>query len=99
MKVTIITVKFLESDIYEGSLPLECYDNADEYTWHLDDVEEVVEVLKREGLTFSATGGAWAADPDGSFIADYVTGERHAKTGHIEDCTYEQEQWIRLLTG
>ena len=99
MKVTIITVKFYEDDIYEGSLSREVYENAAEYVWHPEDVEEAADILKREGLTFAATGGAWAADPDGSFVADYVTGERHEVSGHLDGFTIEDENRVRELVG
>lgn len=44
---------------------------------------EAAERIRREGLTFAATGTDWAADPDGSYISNYATGERIAKTAHL----------------
>lgn len=44
---------------------------------------EAADLLKREGLTFAATGNEWAADPDGSYVSNYATGERTETTGHL----------------
>ena len=49
----------------------------------VDTVEEAVDVFANEGLTFAATGTDWAADPDGSRIVDYGTGERVETSGHF----------------
>jgi len=49
-----------------------------------DTVEEAVQVIQREGLTFAATGADWAANPDGTIITDYSTAEREETTAHID---------------
>ena len=82
--VKVITVKFLEDEVWEGSIPRECYENARVEEYECDDVEEAVRVIQREGLDFKSTGNDWAANPDGSFISNYATGERHEVTAHID---------------
>jgi hypothetical protein len=82
--VKVITVSFLEDEVWEGSLPRECYENASVAEFECDDVEEAVRVIQREGLTFAATGNDWAANPDGSTIVNYATAERHEVTAHID---------------
>lgn len=96
MQITITTVEFSEDDIYEGSLPMECYEGARQEVVEVDGVDEAVEVLRRHGLVFEE-GCAWAVDPDGSRIVDYVTGERHEVSGHLEGFTVEQENELRAL--
>lgn len=44
---------------------------------------EAAELIQSEGLTFSATGNDWAANPDGSYVSDYVTGERCETSAHL----------------
>ena len=39
----------------------------------MDTLDEAVDVITREGLTFTATGADWAANPDGSVIVDYAS--------------------------
>ena len=85
--VKVTTITFLEDDIYEGSLPREVYDAARTDEYEVDDIDEAVRVLTREGLTFAATGTDWAANPDGSYISDYATGERREVTAHLDGFT------------
>ena len=82
--VKVITVSFLEDEVWEGSIPQKCYDDARVEEYPCDDVEEAVRVIQREGLTFAATGNDWAANPDGSVIVNYATAERHDVTAHID---------------
>jgi hypothetical protein len=82
--VRIIRVSFLEDDVFEGDIPREAYENARTEDFDVDDIEEAVHVLKREGLTFTATGNDWAGDPDGTRITDYATGERTETSGHLK---------------
>jgi hypothetical protein len=79
--VRIIRVMFTEDQIFEGSLPRECYENARVTEFECDDVDEAVRALV--GLSFEATGTDWAADPDGSQIIDYRDGTREERTGHL----------------
>jgi len=78
--VTIHRTRFLESDVWEGDYPRD-----DVRTDVYDDMTaiEAANLLKREGLSFDATGADWAADPDGSYISDYGTGERTETSGHL----------------
>jgi hypothetical protein len=85
--VRITRVRFLEDEVFEGSLPHGTYENArsEDFDFDADDdaVEGAVRVIQREGLTFAATGNDWAANPDGSRITDYATAEREETTAHL----------------
>lgn len=83
--IKIIRITYLDSDIFEGSLPREVYDNAEVELFEVDDISEAVDVFRRHGVSFAATGNDWAADPDGSYVSNYSTGENVETTGHFED--------------
>jgi hypothetical protein len=85
--VRIWTVTYLEDDVRDGSLPHEVYENAQVEVWEPDDFEETIRVIERHGLTFSATGTDWAANPDGAYISGYATGENKELTAHLEGFT------------
>lgn len=78
--VTIHAVHFLEDDIVDGDYPRD-----DTRTTVYDGLtaREACELIRREGLSFAATGNDWAADPDGSRIVNYVTGERVEEFAHL----------------
>jgi hypothetical protein len=82
--VKVITVSFLEDEVFEGDIPRECFENARTEEYECDDFEEAVRVFEREGLSFAATGNDWAADPDGSRIVNYATAERHEVSAHLD---------------
>jgi hypothetical protein len=82
--VKVISVSFLEDEVWEGDIPRACYENATVAEFECDTVEEAVRVIQFEGLTFAATGNDWAANPDGSVISNYATGEREEITAHID---------------
>jgi hypothetical protein len=44
---------------------------------------EAAALIKAEGLTFSATGNDWAANPEGSYVSNYATGERCETSAHL----------------
>lgn len=81
--IRIITVTYLEDDIFEGSIPFESYENARQDEFEVDDVEEAIDVFTRHGLSFRASGSDWASDPDGSYVSNYSTGERSEVSGHF----------------
>lgn len=83
MQVKVTTVSFLEDEIWEGSIPSECYDNARIEWFDVDDAAEAAALIQRHGLTFASTGAGWAANPDGSVIRDYATGEREEVSAHL----------------
>lgn len=80
--VTIYRVYFREEDIHDGDIPR---DNVWTDVFTDLDVSEAADILIREGLSFAATGTGWAADPDGSFISNYRTGERCETTGCLAE--------------
>lgn len=79
--VKIIEVRYLEADIYEGSVPMD-----DVTTTEYDELtaREAANLILREGLSFEATGNEWAANPDGSRCSNPATGERVETTAHLE---------------
>lgn len=97
--VRIIRVSFLESDIYDGSIPRECYENAVEEEYSCDHWTDAVNRLQCEGLSFDATGADWAANPDGSTIVDYATGRREEVTGHLIGFSRYAEERITDAVG
>lgn len=80
--VKIIEVRYLEDDVYEGTHPMDDVTTTvyDELT-----AREAADRIRREGLTFAATGNEWAANPDGSYISNYGTGERCETTAHLSE--------------
>jgi hypothetical protein len=80
--LTIYRTHFLEDDIVDGDFPrddttMDVYSNVT--------AKEAADVLIREGLSFDATGNDWAADPDGSYVTNYATGQRCEISGHLSD--------------
>lgn len=61
------------------------YDDEHTTTTVHDDLSarDAVRIIQRHGLTFEATGNDWAANPDGSYISDYATGERTETSAHL----------------
>lgn len=78
--VTVHAVHFLEDDIHDGDYPRD-----DTRTTVYDDVtaREAADIIRREGLSFAATGNDWAANPDGSYVSNYATGERVEESAHL----------------
>lgn len=90
--VTIHRVRFTEDEISvrdESGQVVEYADIPydDEHTWtevHEGlSAREAVDLIDRAGLSFAATGNDWAADPDGSYVSDYATGERTETSAHL----------------
>jgi len=82
--VKVIIVEFLEDEVWEGSIPRKCYDDARVEEFECDSVEDAIKVIRQEGLDFKSTGNDWAANPDGSTIVNYATGLREERTAHID---------------
>lgn len=61
--VTIYRTLFREEDVHDGDFPR---DDTEERV--LDDLTavEALRAIREQGLTFEATGGSWASQPDGS---------------------------------
>ena len=60
---------------------------------------EAASILERHGLSFAATGGSWAADPDGSYISNYATAEHVETTGHLHGFHPRVEEAIMAHVG
>lgn len=50
-----------------------------------DSVSDLVEAVRRDYVSFEATGGQWACNPDGSDIIDYATAERESVSWHFDN--------------
>ncbi len=82
--VTIHETRFLEPDDPDTWAGPD-YQNDTETTIYTDvSASEAARILERHGLSFEATGNAWAADPDGSYIINYATAERIETSGHLD---------------
>src|SRR3982751_2184423 len=96
--VRITRVRFYPEDVFEGSIPRECYDNAetDDFDFDRDEdlIESAVRLIQTEGLTFAATGNDWAADPDGSRIVEYATGRCEETTAALIGFTEDETRAI-----
>lgn len=78
--VTIYRLRFLEEDIHDGEVPR---DDVDTDVHEGLTAREACELIRSEGLTFEATGNDWAANPDGSYVSNYGTGERCEVSAHL----------------
>lgn len=77
--VTIHRMRFLEDDIRDGDVP-----RGDVETVSAEcTASEAARLISDAGLTFAATGGNWAANPDGSYISNYATAERVEESAHL----------------
>ena len=60
------------------------YHGTDDETVAFDSVAELVDAVRRDRVTFAATGSDWASDPDGSQVIDYATAERECVSWHFD---------------
>jgi hypothetical protein len=79
--VTIYRSYYLTDSIYDGSVAYHRIDKEEHESVH---ASEAARLLSDAGLSFAATGNTWAADPDGSYTANYATGEECETSGHLE---------------
>lgn len=78
--VTIYRTRFLEDDIIDGDYPR---DDTDTVVVEDMTASEAARLIKDAGLSFAVTGNAWAANPDGSYVSNYSTGERVEESAHL----------------
>lgn len=90
--VTIHELRFTEDEIA-------VLDEAGQVSWYTDppadedhltmtvhdglSAREAAQLIQSEGLTFESTGNEWAANPDGSYVSNYGTGERCETSAHL----------------
>lgn len=67
-------------DFNVDATPYDVRDDVQEF----DTMADLVAAVRRDGVTFAATGTDWAADPDGSFDIDFATGAREAVSWHFD---------------
>lgn len=93
--VTFHHTHYLEDDVHDGDIP------RDDVRTEVVEVETPVEaaiLMAQEGLSFKVTGTDWAADPDGSYILNYATGECVETTGHVTGASEDEfNEIVRLL--
>ena len=82
--VAIIKTYYLLDDIVDGDYPR---DDTSIVEYGVEDVAEAVDLLQREGVSFEATGSNWAAQPDGSAVENYATGQQVEVTAHLRGFT------------
>lgn len=82
--VRILAQHFYEDSVLDGDMT---YHDTKDQTLPCESVETAVRVIRMHGLTFEATGSDWAADPDGSYIANYATAERVETSAHVSGAT------------
>jgi hypothetical protein len=70
--VTILSQYYYLDTVKDGGVE---YHREFESVYHAVGLSEAARIIEREGLSFSATGSDWAADPDGSYAVNYATGE------------------------
>ena len=58
--------------------------SVDDETLTFDSIADLVDAVRRDYVTFTATGTDWASDPDGSQIIDYATAERESVSWHFD---------------
>lgn len=56
---------------------------VDDETLTFDTMADLIDAVRRDYVTFDATGADWASDPDGSQIIDYATGARETVSWHF----------------
>jgi hypothetical protein len=93
--IRINEVRFLESVVDDEMTTVEVPGRCWSREYDVDDIDHAVRIIEREGLTFAATGNDWAANPDGSYISDYATGERCAVTAHFD--SFSDEDIIAVI--
>jgi len=70
---------------------------VDERVYEFDTLEEMVTAFRQDGVTFDSTGRAdYAAEPDGSSVIDYATGERERVSWHLFP-TMPMATWLFLI--
>lgn len=81
-RVNVYRTYFLESEICDGDYynAPSTYTHEDHFIGHASDLACWI---AQEGLTFAASGGDWASDPDGSRTTNYATGQRVAVSAHF----------------
>jgi hypothetical protein len=88
--VRIHRTRFFEADVWEGDFPRDDT-RSEDFDFDVEDaIEGAVRLIQREGLTFSATGRDYAANPDGTVIIDYGTAQREEVSAHLIGFTDEQ---------
>lgn len=88
LDLIIIRTRYLEENVVDGNITES--DVTTELVENLD-LHEAIDLCRREGVRFDATGTDWAALPDGSFVRDYGTGEREEVTIHPQGSWWPHE--------
>jgi hypothetical protein len=90
--VRIITVEYVLGDEDGAQPPDEAYRDVLVVPHDGLSTDDAVELIRRVGLKFSATGNSWAADPDGSCMDP--RGLHHEVTAHLDGWSEADEAEI-----
>lgn len=93
-----LTQRFLEDNVHDGEIAYE----SEEWEFNVwsNNLEEMAADIRREFLSFEATGAGYAGDPDGSQIVDFFTGEREIRTMFPRGLhTAELSRLIEMVNG
>lgn len=83
-RVNVYRTFFLEDEIVDGDYYGAPHTHTDS-DHMIGTASELARWIRADGLTFAASGGEWAADPDGSYVTDYRTGERCETSAHLPE--------------
>jgi hypothetical protein len=91
----LCVIRTTYTDVFEGD-PV----NPDTSITLVEDLElhEAIDLCRKHGVSFAATGNQWAADPDGSHVIDYATGEVEEITIHPQGMWWPHE-YEALVAG
>ena len=83
------------TEVYEGQ-PVDP-DTSIKLVENLD-LHEAIDLIRKEGLTFAASGNTWASNPDGSRCIDYATGMEEEVSIHPQGMWWPHE-YDALVAG
>jgi hypothetical protein len=82
--LTIYRTRYLLDDVVDGDFPRGDW-NTDTTTLTEVSASEAARIISDAGLSFAASGGSWASNPDGSYTSNYATGEETEESAHLSD--------------
>jgi hypothetical protein len=95
LDLTIVRITYLQDDVVDGDIT-----TSDVSISVVEELElhEAIELCRKEGVTFAATGNDWATLPDGSHTIDYGTGREEQVTIHPRGSWWPWE-YAALVAG
>lgn len=99
LDIKVTKVRWDEADEYEGSIPMQAHEDAEETLHENLEIHEAIDLIRGLGLTFAATGNEWAADPDGSRSVSLTNRMREEVTAHPVIETGHDWEWAAVMAG